>query len=580
MHKHFAVVFARGARFANAASRAFIALTICVGFTAVRATAQDINSAAFDDLKRMVEQQQQQIRELQAQAAANRGQPIAAAPQAPPVPAQSVGYDPAPAAAAAPAAGAPPIAGPALPPGATVVTNDRTPLTASWNNGVVIESANKEFSVHLGGRMEWDAGTYEAPASTVAELRRLNNSPTSPGNANGWQDFQDNMDFRRARLRADGTIYDNIDFICEFEFAGSFAVVRPSRTAAGTLNVAAANSTIANAANLINAVTPTWVECTVKNIPVVGNVMTGQFLVPFSFDLATSDEYTQFIERSAAFDAFVPQSGQGNFAQGVEFFDWNDAETMTWRNSLTANTENDPFNAIALTNDSFSWIGRATWLPYYDEASGGRYLVHVGINGQAQGLERDVINFHDRGDVHPPYAIAPSYINQNVVGTYSEMICPEFVTVWGPWCFESEYYAMEVNGSNFAGTGKGNVGHFFDGGYAQVTYFLTGENMTYVRRAAGFTRVTPYENFFNLPGERTHCGLGAWQVGLRYSWVDLNDQGVHGGFLNETTAGISWYMNPNVRYEFNYCYTRVVDIGAAGSTINANGFGVRLTMNF
>ncbi len=556
-----------------------LTLAMLAGFGATTTVrGQDLSSSAFDDLKRMVERQQEQIRQLQAQVAANnQQQPIAAVPQVGQVPAQPTGYDAAPAAVAGP----PPAPGTGLPPGATVVTNDKAPLSAYWNNGVVFETASKEFTVHLGGRMEWDAGTYEAPASTVATLRALNNTPTSTGNANGWQDFQDNLDFRRARLRADGTIYDNIDFICEFEFAGSFAVVRPNKTGAGgTLNTGVANSTIANSANLINAVTPTWCEATVKDIPILGNVMVGQFLVPFSFDLATSDEYTQFIERSAAFDAFVPQSGQGNFAQGVEFFDWNEAETVTWRNSLTANTENDPFNAIALTNDSFSWIGRLTWLPYYDEASGGRYLVHLGIDGQTQGLERDVINFHDRGDVHPPYAIAPSYINQNVTGTYSEMLCTEFVSVLGPWCLESEYYAMEVDGSNFNGTAKGDFGHFFDGGYIQLTYFLTGESMPYDRRRAAFGRVIPYENFFNLPGERTHCGMGAWQVGARFSWVDLNDQGVHGGFLNESTAGISWYLNPNLRYEFNYCYTRVVDLGTAGATISANGFGARMTMNF
>ena len=376
----------------------------------------------------MVEQQQQQIRQLQAQVAAGQ-QPIATPPQVGQIPAQPTGYD---AAAGAPAAGAAAAPATGLPPGATIVTNDKTPLNVYWNNGLWYESANKEFAVHLGGRMEWDAGTYEAPQSSILALRALNNSPTSPGNANGLQNFQDNMDFRRARLRADGTIYENIDFICEFEFAGAFAVVRPNKTGpGGTLNTGVANSTIANAANLIDAVTPTWVECTVKDIPLLGNVMAGQFLVPFSFDLATSDEYTQFIERSAAFDVFVPQSGTGNFAQGVEFFDWNEAETMTWRNALTTNTENDPFNGIALANDAFSWIGRVTWLPYYDEASGGRYLVHVGLDGQVQGLERDVINFHDRGDVHEPYAITPSYVNQNVVGTYSEMICPEFVTVLG-----------------------------------------------------------------------------------------------------------------------------------------------------
>jgi phosphate-selective porin OprO/OprP len=139
---------------------------------------------------------------------------------------------------------------------------------------------------------------------------------------------------------------------------------------------------------------------------------------------------------------------------------------------------------------------------------------------------------------------------------------------------------MEVNGSNISGTAKGNFGHFFDGGYLQASYFLTGENMTYVRRAAAFTRVTPYENFVNLPGERTHCGLGAWQVAARYSWVDLNDQGVHGGHLDESTLGLNWYLNPNMHYAFNYCYTRVVGLGAGGATESANGFGFRMTMNF
>src|SRR5690348_4084622 len=82
-----------------------LALAAGLGFsTSGRATAQD--SAAFDELKRMVEMQQQQIRQLQAQAAANQQQSGAPTGQIPAIP-TAMGYDtPAgPAAGPAPAAG-------------------------------------------------------------------------------------------------------------------------------------------------------------------------------------------------------------------------------------------------------------------------------------------------------------------------------------------------------------------------------------------------------------------------------------------------------------------------------------------
>ena len=431
------------------------------------------------------------------------------------------------------------------------MTNTKVPMSVYWNNGLVAESANKEFTVHVGGFIEWDAGAYHAPASTITELRAIN--------ANGFQNFQGNLDFRRIHLKVDGTFYENVDWVCELEYAGAaFGVVRPNHTGpGGTLNVAAPNSTSSNRNNTFDFVAPTNVYATVKEIPVLGNVRAGQWWTCFGFDSATPDKWGDFIERSAAFDCFVPNSNEGFFQDGVMFYDSNEAQTMTWWNSLTANNDNDPLSGIALGNDNFAWTSRVTWLPYYDEASGGRYLVHVGLDGQIQGLESDVINYHDRGDVHEPYAITPSYVNQNVVGTYSELISPEFVTVWGPWEIQSEYYASEVNGSNRTGTAKDNTNLFFEGGYVQVLYFLTGENRNYNRVTAGFSRVTPYENFFNMPGERTHCGLGAWQVGGRYSWIDLNDKGVHGGIVNEYTLGLNWFLNPNMRYAFNYCYTHV-----------------------
>jgi hypothetical protein len=43
---------------------------------------------------------------------------------------------------------------------------------------------------------------------------------------------------------------------------------------------------------------------------------------------------------------------------------------------------------------------------------------------------------------------------------------------------------------------------------------------------------------------------------------------------------LNWYLNPNMHYAFNYCYTHVSGLGAAGASESINGFGVRMTMNF
>jgi len=95
------------------------------------------------------------------------------------------------------------------------------------------------------------------------------------------------------------------------------------------------------------------------------------------------------------------------------------------------------------------------------------------------------------------------------------------------------------------------------GYYIQTSYFLTGEHRKYKPSAGSFSRVKPKENF-SFGG-----GLGAWEVGLRYSGLDLDDGSISGGELDTITAGLNWHLNPNTRIMWNYVHADKDDVGEA-----------------
>ena len=44
--------------------------------------------------------------------------------------------------------------------------------------------------------------------------------------------------------------------------------------------------------------------------------------------------------------------------------------------------------------------------------------------------------------------------------------------------------------------------------------------------------------------------MGAWQVGVLYNHLDLTDQGLNGAILDNLTAGLNWFWNPNMKWQF------------------------------
>ena len=117
----------------------------------------------------------------------------------------------------------------------------------------------------------------------------------------------------------------------------------------------------------------------------------------------------------------------------------------------------------------------------------------------------------------------------------------ELAGVYGPLTLQSEYQQAKVNRRDTTVTAVRD--HEFDGYYGQVSWFLTGDSRPYSPSEGEFGRVVPARK------------MGAVEVGLRYSTLDLNDRTainpIVGGSAKNITGGVTWFMNANHKLMLN-----------------------------
>jgi phosphate-selective porin OprO and OprP len=298
----------------------------------------------------------------------------------------------------------------------------------------------------------------------------------------------------------------------------------------------------------------------------------GHFKEPYSLEELTSDVYTTFMKRSFATQTFAPVR-----SYGVMAFDHLDAcQTASWFVGAFRNDSDDspPARATARDDrDDFSVTERFAWVPYYDEPSNGRYHVHLGGSHS------------HRQSVAPVQFLTQGYIGIQApigVGVVAEdeeweQLGVEYSIVWGSLSFQAEYYHAFVHS-----------GEQYNGAYAQVSYFLTGEHRVYRKDRKAYDRITPFEPAFWIDTcGAACCGRGAWELAAGYSYVDLEDGAdIPGGpagpvgdrqraFVDGVSFGVNWYLASNSRVTFDYLHEMTDFLAAATPDSNANVFGVR-----
>jgi phosphate-selective porin OprO/OprP len=424
---------------------------------------------------------------------------------------------------------------------------------AVWRHGLWLETEDKAFKFHPGGRVQFD---------TIW----MNGENSLENESGGTGPIRDGVNFRRARFAMEGSFWEVFEFNTEWDFINTFDF-EPLN---GPVQTDVAN---------VPAPTDLWIQIT--QLPGVGTFRAGNMKPPISLEHITSSRFLPFLERSPAFDAFVGGLDNG-FKPGFMCFNAFDNDNGTW--AIGAFKNNTTVMGWNQGDGEWDLTGRLTYTPYYEDE--GRHMVHLGLGATVRDLDEDRVRLRARVPLrNGPGAQQPALLNLLIAGDDQMMIVPEFAMQWGRWTVQSEYYAVWVTDGAFPASGPpvATGDAFFQSAYVQALYFLTGEHTSYNRKGGSgscFARVIPHSNFFLVRDVCGGCclGRGAWQVGARYSWLDLRDAGFDGGLLHDWTLGLNWYMNPNLKWQWNYVATQREVSGPADGWVH--GVGMRVAFDF
>jgi phosphate-selective porin OprO and OprP len=312
----------------------------------------------------------------------------------------------------------------------------------------------------------------------------------------GDPEIGNGTEIRRARLYLSGTMYNDWGYKLEYDFANT--------NSNGSNGIADAFVTYNGFDDL--------------------EIRVGNMKDPFSLEQQASGNTTMFMERSlaAAFGAgrhigAMLSTNQKHWTLAGGVF----GDSLTAKNG----TDHDQDEGWGLGT-------RATFAPINEKDQ----VVHFGLG----------LNYRDTGGLGTTaFSQQPEThiggVNIANTGTLNDVtdfykVGAEAATVMGPFSVQAEYITTSVSRNDASDL-------TFDGWYAQTSYFLTGESRNYSKGIFG--NVTPKASVGD-------GGIGAWELALRYSTLDLNDKDIDGGDVDSYTLGVNWYPTNTLRFTANY----------------------------
>ncbi len=374
----------------------------------------------------------------------------------------------------------------------------------------------------------WNKGPRFTTSDGSFSMRLIGRIMTDWGYINADDDVENKLGdtfgsgakIRRARMGLSGKLYNNVKFKSEFEFTGG-------------------------------AVSLKDLYFQLNKLPYIGNLQIGHFKEPFSLEMLTSSNSITFMERAIP-AAFAPGKNIGFMIDNKLF-----NNRLSWSAGFFKETDNSGSGFD--DSDNYHLTARITGTPWIDGTK--EHLIHLGISYSHKFMDSGtVIRFISRPESH--LAGTKFLDTKEIPADNADLLGSEFAFVYGPFSLQGEYIHSWIDS-----TQNGSLD--FNGFYIYASYFLTGEHRSYDSFKGIFKGISPNNNFNPANGT-----WGAFEIGFRYSYLDLNDSTIHGGKLSDFTAGLNWYLNSNMRFMLNYIYA---DLDKVGDT---NILQSRFQLNF
>ena len=317
--------------------------------------------------------------------------------------------------------------------------------------------------------------------------------------------YNNGNEFRRARFYSAGQVYGNVKYKLQLDFAG------------GSIGFKDAYIDFAK-------------------VPGIGNFRVGHFKEPFRLEALTSSKYMTFMERSM----HMPFSQERN--SGFMIFNSLMDDKVGYQ--LGVFRAADEYGNDKDANDGYSITSRISALPINN--SEANHLLHIGAAYSYRKPDSRTYEVQTRAENH----LGPKYVSTGTIDSVDNigLIGGELAWVKGPLSIQGEVVMAGVN-QVAKSTAQDNS---FMGFYGQVSYFLTGESRSYKNYMVGFSRVKPNNNMGGDDG-----GIGALELALRYSGINLEDENILGGEMSNIGIGLNWHFNPVTRVMINYIMTNL-----------------------
>ena len=395
-------------------------------------------------------------------------------------------------------------------------------LKVKWKGAPELSSKDGNFKMKVRGRIQTD---YNA----INQDRAITGSPSVSA-----------LELRRARLGVQGTVWGDVDYILEADFANDSVSMKDAYfkyTGWG------------------------------KHFA----VQIGNFKTFNSLEHLTSSNYIEFLERASFVEAFGLDRQLGI---GALLSDKHYTVSAGLFGPTTGNEE-------TWFRDVKTGSARATFAPINEDGHvlhfGGSWRYRAGATENRSNVavaNDQFFRYRARGaDLH----LANRFIATPQIFDRDTFWGLEAAYVHGPWSIQGEYTQLH-----------GDVSPLFNGPdstyrgwYVEGSWFLTGETRPYKNGA--FDRVKVLNPVFE-------GGHGAWQLAARYDVLNLGDNATliptctMCGEQKTWQLGVNWYLNDNARLMFNYNQSDIGGGNIAGSNRNdgatIKGFGARAQVDW